>query len=338
MNLLIVTDSNSSSLSSSFFALLAELLHNGIKVYILDKCKNLNKDFFCMKEQKKLFCHEICSVSNSYSLYIKERKNTKAFTSNDFTTLWMRLDPPVTDKFLQFIQTTFLNTLMINSPQGIIETSSKEFLLNYLDICPEMKLCSSIKDIESFAKKFPIVIKPLNDFGGNGLCRLNNDIGYIEDHRTSAKKVKSFLKNKIELGEKFLAVKFLKNITKGDKRVLVVNSKIVGVLNRIPSNESWLANLSQGATSEITKISDMDKKVASILSTDLLKKGISVFGFDMILDDSNNGVLSEINTLNVGGFSQVKEYGFPNAITESSSLIIEHMTTANKTLERNSLP
>jgi len=331
MQLLIITDSNTSSLSTSFFALIRNLLHNEVKIYILDKSENVNKDFFCMKEEKKLYCHEICSISDSYSLYIKERENTKLCTSNDFTAIWMRLDPPIADEFLKFIQTAFLNTLMINSPQGIIDTSSKEFLLNYSDICPEMKLCSSIKDIESFAKKFPIVIKPLNDFGGNGLCRLDNDIGYIEHTKTSAKKVKSFLNNKIELGEKFLAVKFLKNITKGDKRVLVVNSKIVGVLNRVPSNENWLANLSQGATSEITKISDMDKKVASILSNDLLKKGITVFGFDMILDDLNNGVLSEINTLNVGGFSQVEEYGYPNAITQSSSLIIEYIATANKT-------
>ena len=260
MNLLIITDSNTTSLSSSFFSLLLNLQKKQCNIYILDKAEVTNSNFFQMNDSANFFCHKI-EKDYSYQHYINYTYKTKQKSVNDFTALWIRLDPPIPNEFLYFIENYFANILMINSSKGIIKSSSKKFLLNYPELCPDMKLCRSIKDIKNFSAKFPIVIKPLNSFGGIGLCRLDNDIGYIEETKSSAKEVLKKLDTAMKNGEHFLAVKFLKNVIKGDKRVLVVNSEIVGVLNRVPAKDKWLANLTQGATSEKDVISKRDREI-----------------------------------------------------------------------------
>ena len=40
--------------------------------------------------------------------------------------------------------------------------------------------------------------------------------------------------------------KFLNQINKGDKRVFIIDGKIVGAISRIPKKGSFLSNLSKG--------------------------------------------------------------------------------------------
>ncbi|MCB9293918.1 MAG: hypothetical protein H6559_12475 [Lewinellaceae bacterium] len=55
---------------------------------------------------------------------------------------------------------------------GIEETSNKAFLTQFPEICPPMQLCQTVDDIWNFQERFPIVLKPLENYGGAGWSKL----------------------------------------------------------------------------------------------------------------------------------------------------------------------
>ena len=54
--------------------------------------------------------------------------------------------------------------------------------------------------------------------------------------------------------------KILSNINKGDKRVFIIDGKIVGAISRIPKKNSFLSNLSKGGKAIKTNLTIKEKK------------------------------------------------------------------------------
>ena len=82
--------------------------------------------------------------------------------------------------------------------------------------------------------------------------------------------------------------KFLPKINKGDKRVFIINGKIVGAISRIPKKGSFLSNLSKGGRAINITLTTVEKKVSKILAKDLKKENIFFAGIDFI-DQKLNG-------------------------------------------------
>ena len=82
--------------------------------------------------------------------------------------------------------------------------------------------------------------------------------------------------------------KFLPKIDKGDKRVFIINGKIVGAISRIPKRGSFLSNLSKGGKAIKTTLTTTEKKISKILAKDLKKENIFFAGIDFI-DQKLNG-------------------------------------------------
>jgi len=109
----------------------------------------------------------------------------------------------------------------------------------------------------------------------------------------------------IEAGN-YLAMKYLKNVSQGDKRILVVNGKIMGASLRIPKPGQWLCNVSQGGTSVAAEITPEEEEMIAAVAPVLLEKGVVIFGADTLMDDDGKRVLSELNTNSIGGFPQAE--------------------------------
>ena len=82
--------------------------------------------------------------------------------------------------------------------------------------------------------------------------------------------------------------KFLPKINKGDKRVFIINGKIVGAISRIPKKGSFLSNLSKGGRAINITLTTTEKKISKILARDLKKENIFFAGIDFI-DQKLNG-------------------------------------------------
>ena len=76
--------------------------------------------------------------------------------------------------------------------------------------------------------------------------------------------------------------KFIPQISKGDKRVFIINGKIKGAISRLPKKGSILSNMSKGASAKKIEISQHEMKISKIVATELKKQNIYFAGIDFI--------------------------------------------------------
>ena len=87
-----------------------------------------------------------------------------------------------------------------------------------------------------------------------------------------------------------MAQKFVEDVYDGDKRVTILDGKVVGVLLRVPPKNSFIAYTGGGATVHLTELNQREKMIANEVASFLKKKNIFWAGLDFI-----GGYLSEIN-------------------------------------------
>ena len=229
----------------------------------------------------------------------------KKLNPQDYDIVLMRLTRPISDDFLRWLEEVFVHTVMVNKPSGIIVTSNKKYLVNLPDLCPNIRLCKSVEDIEEEMAKYPIVLKPLKEYGGRGLLRID---GNTIDDGNKAYDTSHYLEAMREDIEKegILSMKYLKNVSEGDKRILVVGGEILAASLRVPAKGSWLCNVAQGGTSVYSEVTLQERKIVDVISPKLAQYGILVYGIDTLVDDNGDRILSEINTMSIGGFPQAE--------------------------------
>ncbi len=193
--------------------------------------------------------------------------------------LLIRQDPPFD---LEYIASTYILDIIkkkvriINNPSSIRNISEKLYSERYREFMPNTIFTQNINEIKKFFKiNKKIVIKPIHSFGGNDIHLLN---------KFNNKLIKNFLKKHNYI----MCQKFLPKISKGDKRVFILNGKVVGAISRIPKKGSFLSNISKGAVPINTKLTKIEQKISNIVAKDLKKENIFFAGIDFI-DQKLNG-------------------------------------------------
>ena len=191
----------------------------------------------------------------------------------------IRQDPPFN---LAYISTTFiLETIknrvkIINDPTSIRNISEKLYSVKYLDFMPKTIFTQNIQEIKNFFKKNKyVILKPIHSFSGNDIHLLN-------------KFKLNFIKKFIKKHDYIMCQKYLPNISKGDKRVFLINGKICGAISRVPKKGSYLSNMSKGASAKNINLTKIEKKISKIIANDLKKERIYFAGIDFI-DQKLNG-------------------------------------------------
>ena len=191
----------------------------------------------------------------------------------------VRQDPPFN---LEYISSTYIldkiknKVRIINDPSSIRNISEKLFSVKYQKFMPNSIFTQDIDEIIKFFKiNKKIVLKPIHSYSGNDIILLN---------RFNLKIIKKFVKKHNYI----MCQKYLPNIYKGDKRVFLINGKIMGAISRVPKKGSFLSNLSKGAKPINTKLTILEKKISKIIARDLKKENIFFAGIDFI-DQKING-------------------------------------------------
>ena len=193
--------------------------------------------------------------------------------------LLIRQDPPFN---LEYISTTHILDILsdkvkiINNPTSIRNISEKLYSAKYFKFMPNTIFTQNINQIKRFLKKNKkIIIKPIHGFGGNDIHLINRfDLVLI--------------KKLINKHNHIMCQKYLSKISKGDKRVFLINGKVVAAISRIPKKGSFLSNMSKGAVPTIAKLTKIEEKVSKIVAKDLKKQKIFFAGIDFI-DQKLNG-------------------------------------------------
>ena len=191
----------------------------------------------------------------------------------------IRQDPPFN---LEYISATYiLDTIknkvkILNNPTSIRNISEKLYSARYQKFMPSTIFTQNINEIKkffNFHKK--VILKPIHSFGGNDIHLLN---------RFNFKLINQFIKKH----DHVMFQKFLPKITKGDKRVFIINGKVCGAISRIPKKGSFLSNMSKGAKPFNIKLTKVENKISKIIAKDLKKENIFFAGIDFI-DQKLNG-------------------------------------------------
>ena len=221
------------------------------------------------------------------------RKNLK-----ELDLIFLRQDPPFD---MSYITSTFLleyiedEVKIINKPSEVRNAPEKLFLNRWKNLTPETIITRNIKEINSFRKKHKnIILKPLYGNGGNGIFFLG------EKDKNFNSLIEIFLDTH---PEQFILQEYLKNIKFGDKRIILINGKPEGAINRIPSEKDIRANLHVGGEAAKTVISNKEMEICESIGPELIQRGLLLVGIDII-----GNKLTEINVTSPTGFREIQKF------------------------------
>ena len=191
----------------------------------------------------------------------------------------IRQDPPFN---LEYISTTYIldsiktKVRVVNDPSSIRSISEKLYSAKYQKFMPNTIFTQNINEIRNFFKKNKkVILKPINSYSGNNIHLLK---------KFDLKFIKKFIKKH----DHIICQKYLPKIIHGDKRVFLINGKIVGAISRVPKKGSFLSNMSKGARPINTRLTREEKKISKLIANNLRKENIFFAGIDFI-DQKLNG-------------------------------------------------
>ncbi|HEY0112074.1 MAG TPA: glutathione synthase [Allosphingosinicella sp.] len=219
----------------------------------------------------------------------------------------MRQDPPFD---LGYITATHLlerihpRTLVVNDPASVRNAPEKLFVLDYAHFMPPTLITRSFEEVRAFqATHGEIVVKPLYGNAGNAVFKIGRD--------------GSNLGSLVELFgdvwvEPFMVQAFLPSVTEGDKRIVLVDGKVTGAINRVPGKGDIRSNLAAGGTAHPTELTPREREICDELGPELARRGLLFVGIDVI-----GGHLTEINVTSPTGIVAIDKFNG----TDTPSLI-----------------
>ncbi len=217
---------------------------------------------------------------------------------SDFDVVLLRQDPPFDMTYItstHFLDKVHPKTLVVNDPTEVRNAPEKLFVTDFPGVQPPTLITSDVDAIYDFrARHGDIVLKPLYGLGGSGVARLLADDpnldAMLDLHRAIGR-------------EPVIAQKFLPAVSKGDKRILLVDGEAVGGINRVPKAGQIRSNLAVGGTAEAVELSARDLELCAIIGPELKRRGLMFVGIDVIGD-----YMTEINVTSPTGAQALKKF------------------------------
>ncbi len=229
-----------------------------------------------------------------------------------FDVVWLRQDPPFD---MGYITTTHIldrihpKTLVVNDPFWVRNYPEKLLVLDFPDLTPPTLIARDLDTIRAFkATHGDIILKPLYGNGGAGVFRL----GPQDRNLASLHELFSGINR-----EPLIAQKFLPAVSKGDKRIILVDGEPVGAINRVPAEGETRSNMHVGGRPEKIGLTDRDREICARIGPLLREKGQVFVGIDVIGD-----WLTEINVTSPTGIQELERFDGTN-IAEKIWLAIE---------------
>ncbi len=210
--------------------------------------------------------------------------------------IFVRTDPPFN---MDYLYATHLLSLVdkevfiMNSPRGIREANEKLYALNFPEIIPEHIVTSGSDRLKAFLEEVggAMVVKPLDACGGSGVFALFK----------GDKNMNAILEMVTANGSRhIIAQRYIPEIRKGDKRLIVLDGEPVGAVNRVPGADEHRANIHVGALCEKSVITDRDRHICEVVSERFAADGIYFAGLDII-----GGLVTEINVTSPTGIQEI---------------------------------
>jgi len=269
-------------------------------IYESQKRKNINyiyhpRELYLKNNKVFALAHPISFSSSNYQKYKLGKKEKLLLDSLDF--LFIRQDPPYNMSYISSMHLLELvnsKTKIINNPHGIRNAPEKLLMLKFPKLIPPTLITKSKDEVNKFMIQYnQCVVKPLYGNGGEDIFFLNKkDKNYNQI-------LEAFLKKN---NEPFIIQKFLPEIKKGDKRIILIDGNPVGAVKRMPKGNEIRSNIHVGGQCVKTGLSKRDLQICESIKKELINNGLFFAGIDVI-----GNFLTEINVTSPTCIQEIKQ-------------------------------
>jgi glutathione synthase len=218
---------------------------------------------------------------------------------SEFDAVLQRKDPPFD---MEYVYATYLLELaetqgarVFNKPSAIRDHNEKLSIAQFSEFTSPTLVSSDSGRLRAFhAKHGDVIFKPLDGMGGAGIFRIKTDgmnLGSVIETLT------------FNGARTIMAQRYIPEIVKGDKRILVINGKPVPfALARIPQGDEIRGNLAAGGIGVAQPLTVHDRHIADTLGPVLAARGLLLVGLDVIGE-----CLTEVNVTSPTCFQEIAD-------------------------------
>jgi glutathione synthase len=139
-----------------------------------------------------------------------------------------------------------------------------------------------------------IVVKPLFGNGGAGVFLIRHD-----DPNLNALLEMHFARSR----EPLMIQRYEPAVTRGDKRIILIDGEPAGAINRVPAAGEARSNMHVGGRPEKSELTARDREICAAIGPTLKEQGLIFVGIDVIGD-----WLTEINVTSPTGLQEVARF------------------------------
>jgi len=210
----------------------------------------------------------------------------------------MRQDPPFD---MAYITATHLlehihpKTLVVNDPASVRNAPEKLFVTHFPDLMPPTVITSNRQQIMEFrAEHKDIIVKPLFGNGGAGVFHIKPD----DENLNSLLETFTLL-----FREPIIAQKYMPAVRQGDKRIILIDGKPAGAVNRVPAAGESRSNMHVGGKPLQSKLTKREEEICEAIGPALKERGLIFVGIDVIGD-----YMTEINVTSPTGLQEINRF------------------------------
>ena len=276
----------------SSFALALEAQERGHKLFHYEP-KNLS-----LSQLKPVAKLRSLTVQNVTGNHFSLGEQRVADLKTDIDVILMRQDPPFDMSYItatHILEHVHPHTLVINNPTNVRNTPEKLFVTHFENVMPPTLITSDEEEIFGFRKEFKdIIVKPLFGNGGAGVFHIKPDdenlSSLIELHKTFYR-------------EPLMIQEYVPAVRQGDKRIILIDGKPVGAVNRVPAKGEARSNMHVGGKPMKCELTGRDREICEIIGPSLKEKGLLFVGIDVI-----GNYLTEINVTSPTGIQELSRF------------------------------
>jgi glutathione synthase len=210
----------------------------------------------------------------------------------------MRQDPPFDMAYItatHILEHIHPKTLVVNDPVHVRNAPEKLFVTHFEGVMPPTLISADVDEIRAFRRDHQdIIIKPLYGNGGAGVFHIRPDdenMGALLEMFTTTWR------------EPVIVQRYVPEVRLGDKRIILVDGKAVGAINRVPAAGEARSNMHVGGRPEKTELTKREQEICDIIGPALRDRGLIFVGIDVI-----GNHLTEINVTSPTGIQEINRF------------------------------
>ena len=222
----------------------------------------------------------------------------KVLNVADADVVLMRQDPPFDMAYItatHILEHVQPGTLVVNDPVHVRNAPEKLFVTHFEGVMPPTLISADVDEIRAFRRDHQdIIIKPLYGNGGAGVFHVRPDdenLGALLEMFTTTWR------------EPVIVQRYVPEVRKGDKRIILVDGKAVGAVNRVPAQGEARSNMHVGGRPEKTSLTKREREICEIIGPALKERGLIFVGIDVIGE-----YLTEINVTSPTGIQEINRF------------------------------